>query len=114
MVVIGTSWLKGTMSNHTDQDALDVKLVRGQHDNGLHRRIGRMQFDVGVSLVVGFDRGFAIQERHHGLTVPGGLLLPDNHQIAGKNAVVLHGLSLDAQGEGHSAFQHAAGNIHLF
>jgi hypothetical protein len=100
--------------NDSNQYSFDLKLVRWLHHDRLHRRIGRMQFDVRLSLDVGLDRGFAIDQRHDRLPVPRCVLFPHDHKIAGKNSFILHRFSLHAERKGFAAPQHAGRDIDQF
>src|SRR6188474_2692082 len=107
-------FLDGTMSNHADEHAFDLKFISRLYDDRLHGRIRRMQFDMSRLLHIGFHGGLAVHQRHDGLTVLRRLLFANDNEIPGKNAFVFHRLALHTQSEGLSTLEHAGRHVDEF
>src|SRR5919204_2009887 len=80
-----------------NDDPLQPELVSWRHDNWSHRRIGWVQLDPILLLVVALDRRFPIDAGDDRLTIPSGSLLVDDDDIPRKDAVVTHRFPFDTE-----------------
>lgn len=102
------------MTDESNHDAFNPKVILRIYDNRLHLGIGRMQLNPVPFGHVFLNGRFVVHQGHHGLTILRSGLLANDDKIPRVDAVVSHRLPFDFQREGFAPAQQAGRDINEF
>jgi len=100
------------MTDESNHDAFNPKVILDTDDNGFHLGIGRMQLNPVPFGNVFLDGGFVVHQGHNSLSILGSRLLANDDNIPWMDAFVAHGVAFDLQSEVLTTAQHTGRDIH--